>query len=276
MSEKNGVAPTTRQEKINLSKPGLWTIKITPDLAFHWLTKNWDNNRRMRPGHVEYLAGEMRAGNWRGDHPDALLFDTEGNLFQGQHRLSAVIECGLTVEMRVEGGVDPGLYPYLDAGLARNLEDRVKLVANDKDNKMVVMLVNFFRKRDKARKWSSRTSPEMAVAIFDEHKASFTWAASVHRTIRGVGRVPIMAAAAEYYEQDKDKAQAFIETLLSMNGEGPVSQARLLRDTILRRANMRGSVTGGLHEEAYQLAIAAMKAHKQGRTLKRLMIGEGW
>ncbi len=75
-------------------------LKVTPDIARKWLESN-PANRPIRQGWVENLCGRMRRGEWRLAEP--LMFDQEGNLLDGQHRLLALVRSGTAQEMVVLG-----------------------------------------------------------------------------------------------------------------------------------------------------------------------------
>lgn len=270
-------APQAKEERVQLNKPGLWTIRVTPEIAYEWLTKNYKGNRRLRPYHVQYLAEEMRNGRWQADHPDAVLFDEDGEMIEGQHRINAVVEAEIPVLMRVETGVKKSIYPYLDSGLVRTLEDRVRFSDNTQKNKVVVMLLNFFFARKGGGdevgmmgRRKRRLDPETAFELYKRHKKALHWAADVHRIMRGVGRMPILGAMCEFYEREPEKAQEFAATLYSENGEGPVAQARLLRDTVLRKFTPGKMVVGGDDSTLYHLAVSAMKAYAENRQQARI------
>lgn len=64
---------------------------VSPQQAAEWLA-NQRNNRRISQSHVEMLAEEMRSGRWVPEQA-ALRFDEDGRLWDGQHRLSAIVLC---------------------------------------------------------------------------------------------------------------------------------------------------------------------------------------
>lgn len=77
---------------------------VSPGLAKTWLKSNTYNRRLSKP-HVKKLANEMINGRWV-LNGETISFDSNGTLLNGQHRLSAVIESGVTVEMVVAIGVE--------------------------------------------------------------------------------------------------------------------------------------------------------------------------
>lgn len=95
--------------------------RVTPAMAKEWLKNNPDN-RNLRPTVVERYARDMRSGNWKVGG-SAIVFNCDGSLIDGQHRLSALIEAGRTIEMVVHRGVDRDVKEAIDTGLRRNFAD---------------------------------------------------------------------------------------------------------------------------------------------------------
>ena len=79
-------------------------VKVTPEVAAQWLKTN-TKNRPVREAHVLRLARQMTAGLWQVTS-DAIAFNTEGRMTDGQHRLWAVIRSGCTVQMLVASNLD--------------------------------------------------------------------------------------------------------------------------------------------------------------------------
>lgn len=63
---------------------------ITPEMASDWLsTRRWPNNRNISRSITAKYLGDMRGGRWKLTR-QGIIFDTEGFLIDGQHRLSAL------------------------------------------------------------------------------------------------------------------------------------------------------------------------------------------
>lgn len=91
---------------------------VTPQLAASWLQLNRPENRRMSQRAVANLATTMLAGEYLLTH-QPIAFDAHGRLIDGQHRLAAVVQSGVTVQMWVITGADPETFGVVDTGLAR-------------------------------------------------------------------------------------------------------------------------------------------------------------
>lgn len=100
-----------------IAKPTISYVTVTPDVARRWLTHNRINRRLDWPT-VEKYAATMKAGNWSLDS-NAISFDPEGNLLNGQHRLSAVRLAGVSVVFAVQRNVPPEAMKFMDRGRGR-------------------------------------------------------------------------------------------------------------------------------------------------------------
>ncbi|MFF3967872.1 hypothetical protein ACFYZI_40750 [Streptomyces griseorubiginosus] len=91
---------------------------VTPQIAATWLQFNRPENRRISQRAVAGLAAAMLAGEYLLTH-QPIAFDAHGRLIDGQHRLTAVVQSGITVQMWVITGADPDTFGVVDTGLAR-------------------------------------------------------------------------------------------------------------------------------------------------------------
>ncbi|MEI6655778.1 MAG: hypothetical protein WCP45_13520 [Verrucomicrobiota bacterium] len=104
---------------------------VTPAKAKAWL-ETMSPNRKVKDSSVAMYASDMANGNWK-ISPQGIAFDDGKALFDGQHRLLAVIRCGLSVPLLVLRGF-PTLQgkmktmDVVDCGAIRSLPDRLKLM----------------------------------------------------------------------------------------------------------------------------------------------------
>lgn len=73
--------------------------EISPEQAKKWLEKN-DNNRNINYAKVKKMAKDMKEGHWDTTH-QGIAIASDGTLVDGQHRLLAIVESGVTVRMNV-------------------------------------------------------------------------------------------------------------------------------------------------------------------------------
>lgn len=94
---------------------------ITPELAKKYLSLN-KGNRNLTNKRVNFYVNQMKKGNWKLS-PQGIAFDKSGNLLDGQHRLSAVVKSGITIDFVVSRGFDRDVFKVLDTGKIRSAGD---------------------------------------------------------------------------------------------------------------------------------------------------------
>ena len=109
---------------------------ITPEKAAEYLTHN-HINRKLRQSFVKDLVNVITEGDWVITH-QGIAFDTEGNLLDGQHRLTAVVQANRAVECYVTRGLPTETFSVIDAGLSRTLSDRIH------SPKMLIEMIKLF------------------------------------------------------------------------------------------------------------------------------------
>jgi hypothetical protein len=85
------------------------------------LAKN-KTNRSITKARVERYAESLKRGQWL-VNGEAIVFDEDGHLVQGQHRMLAVISSGIPMETYVVRGVPTGAFKTLDSGRNRSVSD---------------------------------------------------------------------------------------------------------------------------------------------------------
>ena len=94
--------------------------KITPNRARELIGAAADQpQRHVSYTRVERFAHAIRAGQWMVTH-QAIAIDKDGVVFDGQHRLHAIIKADMPVEATIAYDADPGTFAVIDTGAARN------------------------------------------------------------------------------------------------------------------------------------------------------------
>jgi len=79
-------------------------LEITPEIASQYLTSNF-RNRPLRQYWAHELSLRMKEGSFE-TRREGLIVNSKGELVNGQHRLSAIVESGCTVKMWVATKAD--------------------------------------------------------------------------------------------------------------------------------------------------------------------------
>ena len=91
--------------------------EISPDVAKQYIRTN-NQNRPLRKRRVDYYAKLMERGKWKLTH-QGIAFDKNGVMIDGNHRMHAVVQSGLTMPFMVTHGIDHDTFDVVDVGYKR-------------------------------------------------------------------------------------------------------------------------------------------------------------
>jgi hypothetical protein len=109
-------------------------MRITPVVARQMLERN-KKNRPLNTLHVKnmkdmFLAGDMILNG------ETIIFDVDGNMLNGQHRLHGCVESGIPWDAMVVRGIDPDAFRTLDGGKKRTTADTLALCGEVHTNQL--------------------------------------------------------------------------------------------------------------------------------------------
>ena len=99
--------------------------RITPGMAKVMLGSN-TNNRMLRKPRVRHYAEQMKRGQWQSTG-ESIKFAVDGTLLDGQHRLQAIIESNIPVDMLIVRDLDLSTFKVIDSGLTRSPGDALQI-----------------------------------------------------------------------------------------------------------------------------------------------------
>lgn len=243
-------------------------MSVTPELARQWLEKN-DRNRPLHPPTVRRYADDMRAGRWKLTH-QGIAFSPRGILIDGQHRLSAIIECGLTISMMVTFNADAETVLAVDQNNPRKPSQQFTLMGDlgsvgERQVAVLRMMIPGLqytgRKRSVSEEYDLMKKHQEAIAFsFDIAPAT--------RTLLTVASVRAVWARA-YYSADLERVREFAKSLVtgvspSSNGDCVSMLARFLLEQKRGASDACGKV------RAYARATTALYSFLTNQNLKRL------
>jgi len=118
------------------------TMVISPEVAARFMEKNHPKNRPVSRAWVKRLSKMMSDGVFLQTH-QAICFDEDGYLIDGQHRLSAVIHSGKTVVMSVCTGLNHAAFSAMDCGKGRTTSDRLRTPKRPQETVNALVTVPF-------------------------------------------------------------------------------------------------------------------------------------
>lgn len=100
-------------------------VKLTPAAATKLLQGN-TRNRKISGNRVEQYAADMRRGDWK-FNGEAIKVAADGTILDGQHRLLAIAEAEISIEVLLITGLPHEAQESMDQGRPRTLADVLKL-----------------------------------------------------------------------------------------------------------------------------------------------------
>lgn len=209
-----------------------WEL-ISPPIAREMLTHNPPKqNRNLRPKVVRAFATDMMSGNWSPSH-QGIAFAVGGRLLDGQHRLSAIVQSGVSVPFLVcrdipekIDGSKATVMDTLDRGNARSIADVLKLSHGQVVNPLIVtaicaMIPRVFLFHSTGTQDSKRVAKitlHQTLSVLDLFKGSIKFLAENPPGVVALRSSPIGAACAIAHSVYREKVEEFY--LAFASGEG--------------------------------------------------------
>jgi hypothetical protein len=200
--------------------------KITPDKAAEMLAAN-TTNRPLSKATVRAFAEAMRRGDWLVTH-QGIAFDTRGVLVDGQHRLAAIIEADVPVELTVFTDVEPDTFDVLDTGKRRNAADVLAIEGEKSTTLLAAMVRTVWQYENRPdQSWSGGTAAvtnHQIVQTLAEHPRIREFVPVGERIAAETGMIKSAAGAAAYLVEQANKSK---KTRLADWHEGIIDGAGL-------------------------------------------------
>ena len=236
---------------------------ITPEMAKKYLMFN-TSNRKARKSLIATYAREMCSGNWKLTH-QGVAFDCNGTLLDGQHRLHAIVDSGVSVQMLVARGVESKTQLVMDDHAKRNAGDALTLSRNEKITQVDVAIIRN-AVRLSSTSWTSALTKQELDHLIDEFRPALNFIAEMMpNTERGVTSAPAKAAVALawFYAQNLDRLKCFCDILTGRQlPESSGDRAAVMAREWLLRTGMQSSELRIDGFKKTQRAIVAFLSHQ--------------
>lgn len=207
---------------------------VTPQMAAAWLESN-EGNRNVRKVKVNTYAKSMRAGDWV-ITGEGVKFDWNGRLFDGQHRLLAVVQAKTAVPMFVFRELDPNAQTVVDTGAKRSPADALKFAGVEHYTNELAAIAKIMTIWDEGgftRSGASHGSGEVTstevidwIATGDNHARAVEAVLLAKRVNKSLFPIPSTSTLAAvliiFGRVDEEGARQFAEDMadLRLNGKG--------------------------------------------------------
>jgi hypothetical protein len=278
---------TTLARKKEMSMAELLDVNVeivymTPELAAELLELN-TRNRKLKPTRVDSLVRELQDGEWR-FNGDAVRVSNDARLLDGQHRLEAVVQSGITAPMLLIEGIQEDAQATIDAGLMRTYADHLRINGEERANRLagIVRLYAAYLQSKGKDRWNENKF-RLSIGALDrvlEKNPKLRQSAENAVSLYKNGKVPIqesVGGVADYvlHRIDGPDAQFFFERLSTgtkLYESGPTQPILKLREYIM---SPRDTVE---HRRAYVNLGAVFKAwnaYREGRTVSNVALRVG-
>lgn len=242
---------------------------ISPRRAAELLAAN-TANRKIRRAVVERYARDMAAGRWNFDG-SPIRFSKGGELIDGQHRLTALIESGVTLPFVVIYDLALEVRDSIDTGAGRSAGDVLQFNGYA-DSYATAAIARVVMTRESG--WTSTSGKQVSnIAVHQWVEANPQVAAAVevyHAARRAVPASPSVVAAAFFLcaAINEDAASDFFITrLIRIEGLTSDDPARVVRSKL---AQINGRDSHAVKFEQLRFLILAWNADRAGKKIQQL------
>lgn len=245
---------------------------VTPEMARLWIDTCM-RNRKITKAHVDRLAADMRDGRWV-LNGEPVQFDREGRLINGQHRLSAIVLSGVTVQMLVVTGVEPRAQDTIDIGAARSIGNILQLHGYPSAIELGALASADYRYSNAPGiVWANTNMPSKATMLVNVERNSEQYQSALRAAKRAseninAHRIPYALLHVLAHRSGHDLAWGGFEDRLFSGVGLEEGDARLtFRNHLIRRPRSHGSWS---QQHSLAIGIKAFNAYLQGKPIKLL------
>lgn len=255
------------QAKVKTDISPIATIEmISPARAKEMLERN-EGNRHIRPTVWRRYSGDMSAGLWYFNN-GSIAFDQDNVLLDGQHRLLAIIDSGVTVQMWVMYGMPRVGAAGMDIGATRDAADLAGYRGLElmKDSAAIAKVV---MQGLKSMSFGQISKPQILEFYLRHHEAiDFVSKRIQTRYGERVFIAPVKGTVARaFYHRPPERLERFLEVLGSGIMERGDEAAVVLRNWLMSQVTVAGSA---LRTMIYAKTARAIEAFCKYEPLTKL------
>lgn len=243
-------------------------MTIDAALAKKWLKRN-RLNRPIRRARVQHLARALKEGAYSHANGETLIFSSDHDLMDGQHRLTAVVETGIPITSLVVFGVEPHKRGSIDTGAKRELGDYFGMLGEKNARNLAGAATALYH-------WERGTflsyKQGHAFVSFDEAQAflaahpGFQDSVATAKRIKKLLRLSHSAMLHWLFTQkDPELATVWVDTLADGHERPGGAVFITLRERLLRELTVSARISNA---EKAVYAIKAWNSARSGRHIK--------
>ena len=203
-------------------------------------------NRSIRQAKVDQYARDMKNGHWD-LCTTPLVIDTNGNLIDGQHRLSAQVKAGVKIKWLVMRNVDPDAQKTIDTGVSRNAADALHFAGESNTQQLAVVLRLLWRIQNgglTGKRSENISNNDLLDTLEENPVIRFCLSEAMETKGKMTHISPSILAIAHWLimqENGHEEASSFLRRIAILTGEKPGSPVLALhrRITEIQRNQIR-------------------------------------
>ncbi len=250
-------------------------VLVIPVLAERYLSSS-TGNRNLRKSSIAKYIRDMIADEWR-LNGEPLIFDVEGHLRNGHHRLTACIQSGVSFKTFVIWGVSLEAFKTMDTGQSRKPADFFSLEDETNVNALqatVRLVWSYDYGLFSQQKWGVTPSATESADVLEDNPGLRESIARCKQAKRVVSIPSLAFLHAIAHRADAVAADEFVNRLLEGAGLQKGNPILVLRERLLQEHRVRGARAQRHVLLAYMIkAFNAYLRHEHIKLLKWL-VGE--
>jgi hypothetical protein len=245
-------------------------------------------NRPFRRGRASGYATDMKHGRWL-QTGEAIMIDKNGQLVNGQHRLTAIIWAETTVRLFIIEGVEPDVMGVLDTGMPRTFGDQLSMrqMPNGKTLAAITRRMLLWDKgiyvatsksfRDESGTARAPTHQELSEYLAAHQELTEVASLADGWNIPQVQHSLAGICAALFFRLNREMAVEFMDSWADGANLEPTNPIHVLRERIVREGPLTVSSLGRNYSSELKIAYAciAWNAFREGRMIQKLQLPKG-
>lgn len=250
--------------------------KINREVALKYLESNAYNRKIVR-ANVDFIKNEINSGRFM-MNGQPIIFDSNGLLLDGQHRLVAVSETDKEIEVLVVRGIDRDSFKTIDTGRNRKSSDVLSIegvsYSTTLSSAVNRILHKFHQSRTVSKTGAVKNSNSEILKFYQDNKEELDNYANFTTSLYSseVKIIPPAVTTAMMFllsRENKNKARSFIREIYTGKKETDDESALSLRKRLINNKieNVKQSDT-----ILRNLFLSAFRGYCQGKNLSKIQI----
>lgn len=243
---------------------------MTPEFAGRILeSMNHPHNRRKKSFKIAMMKDDMQSGLWRISH-QGIAFNVDGWLVDGQNRLQAVVDSGVSITMLVFFDVPNDSMRVFDTGTTRLVQDAARISGDLETSNLHVAIC---KRMMAGIRQNTPLSNQHNLELIEKHKEAISFAiAAFGGKEKKITTAPIYGMVARaWYTQNRDRLTAFCQQLRTGMPDTPAEdQAAVVLRNWLIGTNSTGRYGAYATILVYKKAERALVAFLAKQKIQKL------